>query len=278
MDAVANIVVVGVLNCSDFHRVRVATESVSLTQPSITVSIKPLRELAFLQFKKSQAIDSPAPVLVWVNDTLLDLPAFFALISSQFAYKDVRPRALYGAMANDAAKKARNPDREYVFLEFSSAGQSLGKVVIELFNDITPKTCANFRALCTGESGSTSSGAKLHYLSTPVHRVVPAGWLQAGDIISGSGAEGASIYGPVFADENFVVPLARRGMLAMANHGLNTNASQFFIALAALPSFSGKYVAFGEVIEGDATLAAVERLPLVNGRPSACVISACGKA
>jgi len=52
---------------------------------------------------------------------------------------------------------------------------------LQLFNDIVPKTCENFRALCTGECGeSPSSEFKLHYEGSLIHRVVPNGWIQGG--------------------------------------------------------------------------------------------------
>ncbi len=34
-------------------------------------------------------------------------------------------------------------------IEFNKT--SIGRVVIELFNDLCPKTCENFRSLCTGK-------------------------------------------------------------------------------------------------------------------------------
>ena len=38
-----------------------------------------------------------------------------------------------------------------VFLEVSIGGTPAGRIIIELRSDVVPKTCANFRALCTGE-------------------------------------------------------------------------------------------------------------------------------
>jgi cyclophilin family peptidyl-prolyl cis-trans isomerase len=47
-------------------------------------------------------------------------------------------------------------------------------------------------------------------------------------------------------------------MVAMANSGPNSNASQFFITLAACPSLSGKYVVVGRVVAGRAVLAKIQ--------------------
>jgi len=41
--------------------------------------------------------------------------------------------------------------RSAVFFDMSIGGASAGRIVFELYDDIVPKTAANFRALCTGE-------------------------------------------------------------------------------------------------------------------------------
>ena len=44
-----------------------------------------------------------------------------------------------------------------------TAGALEGRVVIELFTDIVPRTAENFRCLCTEEHGVGQTGAPLHY-------------------------------------------------------------------------------------------------------------------
>jgi len=58
---------------------------------------------------------------------------------------------------------------------------------------------------------------------------------------------GESIYGATFQDESFAVKHSKRGVLSMANNGLHSNGSQFFITFRNLEWMDGKYVAFGYV-------------------------------
>lgn len=50
------------------------------------------------------------------------------------------------------------------FLDISIGGEMEGRMVVELYKDLVPKTAENFRALCTGERGvSLLTGVPLHY-------------------------------------------------------------------------------------------------------------------
>ena len=41
-------------------------------------------------------------------------------------------------------------ERQTVFLDIELANEPIGRIIIELFNDIVPKTARNFYCLCTG--------------------------------------------------------------------------------------------------------------------------------
>lgn len=50
------------------------------------------------------------------------------------------------------------------YLDISIGGELEGRMIVELYNNVVPKTAENFRALCTGELGlSPISGLPLHY-------------------------------------------------------------------------------------------------------------------
>jgi cyclophilin family peptidyl-prolyl cis-trans isomerase len=56
-------------------------------------------------------------------------------------------------------------------------------------------------------------------------------------------------------------------LLAMANKGLHTNQSQFFITLQPSPWMDKRYVAFGKIIDGTQTLNKMEAVKTENERP-----------
>lgn len=84
---------------------------------------------------------------------------------------------------------------------------SVGRVIIELRKDVTPKTAENFRCLCTGEKGIGTSGKPLHYKGTRFHKVQRLFMVQGGDIVKNDGTNGESIYGQHFDDENMKLPV-----------------------------------------------------------------------
>ena len=49
--------------------------------------------------------------------------------------------------------------RPRVFFDVTIGGKAAGRIVMELYNDIVPKTAENFRALCTGERSWTKRKA-----------------------------------------------------------------------------------------------------------------------
>jgi peptidyl-prolyl cis-trans isomerase B (cyclophilin B) len=121
-----------------------------------------------------------------------------------------------------------------------------GTIRIELFDDKTPKTVANFEKLCE----------KKYYDGLKFHRVIPDFMVQGGcPLGTGTGGPGYK-----FEDE-FDSSLTHDGpgVLSMANAGPNTNGSQFFITHVATPWLDGKHSVFGKVIEGQDVVDSIEK-------------------
>ena len=156
-----------------------------------------------------------------------------------------------------------------VYLDIIAGTTALGRIEIELFYDITPKTAENFRGLCTGEYGAGKiHKKKLTYKGSRIHKIVENQYIQGGDIIYGNGKGGESIYGEFFKDENFKRRHACAGLLSMGNIGRNTNSSQFIITLRPCPQLDDKHVVFGQVINGMEVVREIGKIPTdANERP-----------
>jgi cyclophilin family peptidyl-prolyl cis-trans isomerase len=100
-------------------------------------------------------------------------------------------------------------------VEIKHGDESLGKIVMQLYQDVTPKTATNFEQLCTGEKGAsgTTTDKPLHFKNCTFHRVIKQFMIQGGDFTSGDGTGGESIYGAKFQDENFKLKHTKPGLL-----------------------------------------------------------------
>ena len=157
-----------------------------------------------------------------------------------------------------------------VFFDVSIGGMEKERITFELFDNIVPKTAANFKALCTGEKG-------FGYKGSGFHRIITDFMAQGGDFTNHNGTGGKSIYGNKFEDENFKLRHDQPYLLSMANAGPNTNGSQFFITFVKCPWLDGKHVVFGKVVEGQSVVEKLHKIGSGQGKPAKkAVIEDCG--
>jgi len=147
-----------------------------------------------------------------------------------------------------------------------------GDIELELFESDAPKTVANFAGLA--EEG--------YFNGITFHRISKGFVIQSGDS-TGTGMGGRSIYGKEFDDElNPSTPSFKegykRGTVAMANRGPNTNTSQFFIVLQDAERMPKHYTIFGKVTKGMDVVDSIEAVEIIpemgptDGKPKIDVV------
>uniref|UniRef100_A0A672KVK0 Peptidyl-prolyl cis-trans isomerase n=1 Tax=Sinocyclocheilus grahami TaxID=75366 RepID=A0A672KVK0_SINGR len=158
-----------------------------------------------------------------------------------------------------------NPNNPIVFFDVTVGGQEVGRMKIELFADIVPKTAENFRQFCTGEF--KKDGVPVGYKVSIIHCYI------------GDGTGICSIYRGPFADENFRMKQSGPGLLSMANSGPGTNGCQFFITCTKCDWLDGKHVVFGKVVDGLLVMRKIENVPTgPNNKPKLpIVVAQCGE-
>ncbi|XP_064627116.1 uncharacterized protein LOC135487413 [Lineus longissimus] len=282
----------GLLGDLDFTKARCCAESMKHREPEkiSEVVVVPMLEFdwdMFVEEKKKElrgdAWTFEDKAIAFINGEFLGgATALLDWAMENYNYEDFRPVPLYQTFAEQQYVDFLNSRKhDFVFMDISIGGEPAGRLVIELFSNDVPKTCENFKCLCTGERGVSEHNElesyNLHYKGHLFHRIVPNGWIQGGDIWADRGNGGECVFDEVFEDENFAIKHDRRGIIGMANKGRHTNGSQFYITLQAAPWMNTKYVAFGQVIKGTETLKKIESQETIIERPSKDIrIADCG--
>ncbi|KAJ1984403.1 cyclophilin peptidyl-prolyl cis-trans isomerase Cyp8 [Dimargaris verticillata] len=242
----------------DVNRQRLAQQSKSININAMGTTAHVLAEL---QKKKTtlQPLTTSSEMAVAtrpakISDASSKLPAPTAHYSTgrmaaSFTSTSVAPVTASEAATLDSEEVmfSRIKGKGYVRLQ-----TSLGDLNLELFCDLTPRTCFNFIML-------VKSG---YYTRVPFHRSIKHFMIQGGDP-TGTGRGGQSHWNREFPDEIIKGKLShdKRGMLSMANHGKDTNSSQFFITFRPCKHLDGKHTVFGQLVGGMATLDKMELIP-----------------
>ena len=131
-------------------------------------------------------------------------------------------------------------------MKIATFNTNKGAIRIQLHDEETPKTCANFEKL-VGDG---------FYNGLKFHRVL------ADFMVQGGCPQGTGTGGPGYQfDDEFHPDLTHDGpgVLSMANSGPNTNGSQFFITHVATPWLDNKHSVFGKVLEGQDVVNAIQQ-------------------
>ena len=157
---------------------------------------------------------------------------------------------LVGIVAWSAARDRNNDNSlipEKKDMPIVKIKTSLGEIRIQMYSNDAPKTTANFINLAQ----------KGFYDNLVFHRAIKGFMIQGGD------PNGTGTGGPGYQFEDELNPNTesykagyKKGVVAMANAGPDTNGSQFFIMLEDYP-LPNKYTIFGKVISGQEVVDAI---------------------
>lgn len=140
---------------------------------------------------------------------------------------------------------------------------NFGVIKFKTYDSDAPKTVNNFITLAN----------KGFYNNLTFHRVVEGFVIQGGDPLgTGTGGPGYEFEDELDPNTESYKEGYKKGIVAMANAGPNTNGSQFFIMLKDTP-LPHNYTIFGKVVEGQEIVDSIGRVAVGPGdRPLEAVL------
>jgi len=158
--------------------------------------------------------------------------------------KDINATKKVESSSTEASTKSDDKNSKNILVLETNQGT----IELKMFPDVAPLAVENF----------TTHATNGYYDGLIFHRVIKDFMIQGGDP-TGTGTGGTSIWKKEFVNEYAPnVVFDKPFMLAMANHGPNTNGSQFFITTKATPWLNGGYTIFGEVVSGQDIVTKIE--------------------
>jgi cyclophilin family peptidyl-prolyl cis-trans isomerase len=167
------------------------------------------------------------------------------------------------AINNDTNKPVSAPGSDVAKSHMITIETNHGTITIETYDSDAPNTVKNF----------TTLAGKGFYDNLIFHRVIKGFMIQGGDP-NGNGTGGP---GYKFDDELNPTTVSykagyKKGVVAMANSGPNTNGSQFFIMTADYP-LPNSYTIFGKVTSGQEVVDEIANVQTgANDKPVTSVI------
>ena len=132
---------------------------------------------------------------------------------------------------------------------------TLGEIEFVTYDSDAPRAVNNFITLV----------GKNFYNGVIFHRVIKGFMIQGGDPTgTGTGGPGYEFPDELNPATASYITGYKKGVVAMANAGPNTNGSQFFIMLADTP-LPHAYTIFGAVMKGQDVVDAIGNLPTDSG-------------
>jgi cyclophilin family peptidyl-prolyl cis-trans isomerase len=147
---------------------------------------------------------------------------------------------------------------------------SEGRIVAELYEKYVPAAVKNFVGLAQGTKPWRDAKGVLvkgpMYNGVTFHRIIREEMIQTGDP-TGTGAHECGVTIP----DEFLPGLQFNGpgRLAVANTGRpNSGGCQFFITEQAVPRWNNNYTIFGQVVQGQDVVHAINIKPLIGDKPA----------
>jgi cyclophilin family peptidyl-prolyl cis-trans isomerase len=153
---------------------------------------------------------------------------------------DTAPESDVQSAQSENQNSTNNSDEKVNIMKKATIETNMGNITIEFYPSDAPKTVENFQKLA-------SSG---FYNNVIFHRVIKDFMIQGGDPTgTGTGGPGYKFNDEINKNSDLYKTGYKKGIVAMANAGPNTNGSQFFIMHADYP-LPPSYTIFGKVVEG----------------------------